>query len=572
MQNPLPGLQSFIFGDGKNAPTYESLRKRREIVDLLKQQAVGGEYRNWGDGVGGIMKALGARMMDNKLGPQEDAERSRISEILGGMGGGSPMGPIGGAPSGFTGAGFAGTPEGMPPAPAPGGAPVAPAMGGPGGYRDAIAGIESAGSGDYSAMGPTTKSGDRAYGRYQVMGANIPEWSQAALGQPMTPEQFIANPQAQDAVFDHRFGSYVDQYGPEGAASMWFSGDPTPDGSADQLGTSDSEYVAKFMDGMGGNPGMDMMGMAGMGQPDMGRLSQLADVVGNPYASEGQKIVAQALIEQEMGKGNGGDALGWARLALDREKFASGTREGPKFYGNVQWADRTPDDGVDNPEPYQIGSDGQVSWVELEGAKPLPPVKNVNTGTDYVVQGPGGSQVAPPIAIDNAGKAAETKVGEAAGSAQAGLNDFTLSVQNATGLIDSIENSPDIKAVTGMLQGRVGGLYQGATDTIANIDELVNKTFPLAIEALRGLGAMSEMEGQAAMRSLANLDRKKGTPAFRRELKELRKLLADKLEVAQQKAAMAGGAAQPGSTDVPDGIDPEDWKYMPEELKGMWVR
>jgi hypothetical protein len=122
------------------------------------------------------------------------------------------------------------------------------------------------------------------------------------------------------------------------------------------------------------------------------------------------------------------------------------------------------------------------------------------------------------------------------------------------------------------LQGRVGGLYQGATDTIANIDELVNKTFPLAIEALRGLGAMSEMEGQAAMRSLANLDRKKGTPAFRQELKELRKLLADKLEVAQQKAGMAGGSAQPGSTDVPDGIDPEDWKYMPEELKGMWVR
>jgi hypothetical protein len=86
---------------------------------------------------------------------------------------------------------------------------------------------------------------------------------------------------------------------------------------------------------------------------------------------------------------------------------------------------------------------------------------------------------------------------------------------------------------------------------------------------------MSEMEGQAAMRSLANLDRKKGTPAFREELKQLKQLLADKLEVARQKAGMAGGAQAPAAVsvdDVPEGIDPEDWKYMPEELKKQWVR
>jgi hypothetical protein len=571
-------MMQTIFGKGTQNPTYESLRRRREMADLLRQQATSETPQNMWEGINAVGKALIGGVSDAKLQPLEAERDKKFSDILASLGAGStvmgaPIGAVGGAPGGFTGAGFTDTPEMPSAAPAPGGSPVAPAMGGPAGYRDAIAGIESAGSGDYSAVGPDV-GGDRAYGRYQMMGANIPEWTAEALGQPMTVEQFLDSPEAQDAVFDHRFGGYVQKYGPEGAARAWFSGEGgmnNPNASDGNL--TNDQYAAKFMGGMGGNPGMDMMGVAGMGQPDMSVVAQLAEVA--TYGSDTQKMIAQMLLEREMGKGSGGDPLGWARLALDREKFASGTREGPKFYGNVQWADRTPDDGVDNPEPYQIGSDGQVSWVNLEGAKPLPPVKNVNAGQEFIVQGPGGSQVAAPIAIDNAGRAAATKVGEAAGAAQAGLPDYQLSIQNATSLIDSIESSRDLEAVTGMLQGRAPGLYQGATDTIANIDELVNKTFPLAIEALRGLGAMSEMEGQAAMRSLANLDRKKGTPAFREELKQLKQLLADKLEVARQKAGMAGGAQAPAAVsvdDVPEGIDPEDWKYMPEELKKQWVR
>lgn len=123
-------------------------------------------------------------------------------------------------------------------------------------YRNAIAGIESAGSGDYSAVGPQTHSGDRAYGRYQVMGANIPAWTQAALGKAMTPEEFLANPQAQDAVFDHQFGSYLGRGTPQDAASRWFTGRPLAESlnSTDVLGTSGRQYVEKFNNAIGGPP------------------------------------------------------------------------------------------------------------------------------------------------------------------------------------------------------------------------------------------------------------------------------------------------------------------------------
>jgi hypothetical protein len=130
-------------------------------------------------------------------------------------------------------------------------------------YRNAIASIESAGSGDYSAIGPVTRSGDRAYGRYQVMGANIPQWTQQALGQSMSPEAFLASPEAQDATFDYIFGGYVNRYGPAGAASMWFSGDPTPDGDSDGY-TKDTAYVDRFMGALGQEPQNALTGYSQM--------------------------------------------------------------------------------------------------------------------------------------------------------------------------------------------------------------------------------------------------------------------------------------------------------------------
>lgn len=124
---------------------------------------------------------------------------------------------------------------------------------GPEMYREAIASIESRGSGDYSAVGPATKTGDRGHGRYQVMGTNIPEWTKQALGRSMTKEEFLADPAAQDAVFDHRFGMYVKKYGAEGAARAWFGGEGAVNNSAakDVLGTSVESYGKRFTAAIG---------------------------------------------------------------------------------------------------------------------------------------------------------------------------------------------------------------------------------------------------------------------------------------------------------------------------------
>ncbi len=87
-----------------------------------------------------------------------------------------------------------------------------------------IASIES--GGDYGVRGPVTAKGDRAYGKYQIMGANIPSWTRDALGTELTPDAFLADPDAQEKTARFRMGQYLDQYNGSmrDAASLWHSG------------------------------------------------------------------------------------------------------------------------------------------------------------------------------------------------------------------------------------------------------------------------------------------------------------------------------------------------------------
>ena len=116
-----------------------------------------------------------------------------------------------------------------------------------------IAGIESGGwKNPYDALGPVTKSGDRAYGKYQVMGSNVPGWTQTALGHSMTINEFKASPAAQEAVFRDQMQRNLQLYGPKDAASIWFTGKPynVAGGAASDGGTTNASYVARATTGL----------------------------------------------------------------------------------------------------------------------------------------------------------------------------------------------------------------------------------------------------------------------------------------------------------------------------------
>jgi hypothetical protein len=127
-------------------------------------------------------------------------------------------------------------------------------------YSNAIGSVES--SGRYDRTGPWTTyrdgTQDRPYGKHQVMGKNVGPWTQQALGYSMTPEQFLGDKDAQEAVFKHIYGGYLDKYGnPDDATSAWFSGRPLAQAanSRDVLGTTGSSYVTKVNAALGRDGG-----------------------------------------------------------------------------------------------------------------------------------------------------------------------------------------------------------------------------------------------------------------------------------------------------------------------------
>lgn len=132
------------------------------------------------------------------------------------------------------------------------------------------AGIGRVESGNnYLALGQEIKrkggSTDRAYGKYQVLGANIPSWTEQALGRKLTPFEFLHSPEAQEAVFEHQMTNNLHKYGNlQDAASVWFSGRPLA--QAQKAGAHDinmgvGQYVASALGPQAGaTPGVQVAG------------------------------------------------------------------------------------------------------------------------------------------------------------------------------------------------------------------------------------------------------------------------------------------------------------------------
>ncbi|EXL08575.1 hypothetical protein BG46_01470 [Brucella anthropi] len=227
-----------------------------------------------------------------------------------------------------------------------------------------IKGMES--SNNYSALGPVLASGDRAYGAYQVMGANVPNWTKSALGYSMTPGEFLKSSSAQDAVFNKVFGGYVGKYGASGAAQAWFGG-PGSVGSggnaADILGTTGTEYVSKFNAGL-----QQLSATTGSATGAIGNLgsglntaSTGLNQLGNGFNNFGQQLSGFA-------SGGGGFSLGSlfpGAGGFQSQQLANAIQSG---VGGL-WSDG----GYTGPggvyEPKGIVHAGEVVWSQRDVAR-----------------------------------------------------------------------------------------------------------------------------------------------------------------------------------------------------------
>ena len=234
----------FIFGGNTGVASPKELKRLRALAEALAGPARAPQ--NVGEGLAAIGDALLYRSTMKKADAMEkegeESANKAFSPILDALSGKSAP-----ASSGKVAEALFGNPGAA--------AEMEAGKSGGGSYRDAIASIESAGSGDYSAVGPANETLGRPLGRYQIMEANVGPWSREALGREVTPDEFLKDPALQDKVFDHKFQGYVEKYGPEGAAQAWLGG-PGSVGKTerkDVFGTSVGDYGRRFMSAYGGS-------------------------------------------------------------------------------------------------------------------------------------------------------------------------------------------------------------------------------------------------------------------------------------------------------------------------------
>lgn len=208
-----------------------------------------------------------------------------------------------------------------------------------------IAYVESGGAKNPYLLMSKPSGNDRAYGKYQIMGNNIPSWTQEAIGIKMSPQQFLADPAAQERTAAFHLNKSLQKYGMDDAASIWFSGRPmNKAGNArDVYGTTVPAYVDKFRRGAG---------QAGQSGPDVAAAS-------NPSMN----------------------AFADTRTPAARQLFAPIEPIGPGLAKGTSLP-LTPMSLVQPPQSQQIqapqiGQPGKVDWLQLlRGTTGLLPNQN----------------------------------------------------------------------------------------------------------------------------------------------------------------------------------------------------
>jgi len=144
----------------------------------------------------------------------------------------------------------------------------------------------------------------RALGAYGIMDFNVPSWSREVLGKEMTPEEFLKDRAAQDAIYKAKMGSYIAKYGPENAGRVWLGGEGGIDHPerADAFGTTVGDYGKRFASAFAptGDPSMP----AAPAQQAITKQMQMAAALKGAYLKEVRKWVG-AREASRLGAGGG---------------------------------------------------------------------------------------------------------------------------------------------------------------------------------------------------------------------------------------------------------------------------
>lgn len=253
--------------------------------------------------------------------------------------------------------------------------------------------------------------------------------------------------------------------------------------------------------------------------------------------AERQKAV-EAAINAAIIRDAQGNAVG-----IDQEKYkAAIAQTDPKTYARM----------IAEEKAVNAGREGQIDrttegLIEFRGGQ-WQPLMNPQTGKPYMPQGVQQYDAALQRLIAEA-RAGGKVTGETAAQAAIDLPAVESNADAIIAAINQVAEHPGRSTATGA--SRMTGRHMVPGSKGYNFDaklaNLQGKVFKEAFQAMKGAGAITEQEGQAAERAITNLDAAQSEDQFLAALNDLKAEINRLREIARGKAGKAPSMLTPNT-------------------------
>lgn len=194
---------------------------------------------------------------------------------------------------------------------------------------------------------------------------------------------------------------------------------------------------------------------------------------------------------------------------------------------------------------FQVAKDGS-------GAKEInlpygwtPQQQYLDTGTGFQAMPKQGVGAGPVVQKDLIGAESQKAIGDAQGKAIAAAPADIQAGENALDLLTNIESDKYLERGTGFSSNFNLIPGTGGYDFQNMVDQAKSGAFLSAIQQMRGMGSLSNAEGETATAAVTRMNTSTSKEAFLRALADYRKIIEQ--GIARAKTRLVGGSQNPGN-------------------------
>lgn len=342
----------------------------------------------------------------------------------------------------------------------------------------------------------------------------------------------------------------------EGGWGPWYGAAKAGIGERDGIGTPQGA-----VDALAGQSGQPMPQSAPQA-PQMaqgGSMLPPREVMAALFKSRETRPLAIELARnaQAAQQGDPEAALRLEKLRLEVEKLRNPDADGTEYGLNPIWG---VDPETNEPVLGTMGKDGTFKRVDTGGVKLEAGVDRVDLGTQWGLLNKRTGQIEGYMPKDLAGAEAQKEIGTAQGKATAAASGDMQAAQNALDLIDSLRTDPNRERGTGFSATFNAVPGTRGYDFQTKVDQAKSGAFLSAIQQLRGMGALSNTEGQTATAAVTRLNTATSEEEFTRALDDYEKIVRQGYEKAASKVGQQSAPAAPAGNRTSSGIE---WSVEP---------